>query len=197
MGRFGKAIMTTRSGEGFGRFYRENLHALRGYIARLLPNTNDSEDLANEAFTRVLAASTPERPVPPRAYLYSAAHNLAMNHHRRQRVRGHPIDPDLGNEVPDPSPGADRELIGRERVDLLWRAVAQLPPRCREVFLLRKIEHLSNAAIADQLGISVSAVEKHIRLGLMSCRNYLESFEGEGETNPDCAQVSEERADDE
>lgn len=191
--------MAARSGEAFGRFYRENLQALRGYIARLLPNASDSEDLANEAFARVFATSTPERPVPPKAYLYSAAHNLAMNHNRDRKSRGRVVkgDGDDGFEIPDPAPLADRELIGRERVDLLWRAVAQLPPRCREVFLMRKIENLSNADIADRLGISVSAVEKHIRLGLMSCRKYLASFEGEDETKQSCAEVSEERTDDE
>ena len=184
-----------RSGDAFGRFYRDNLHALRGYIARLLPHSSDTEDLATEAFTRVFEASTPERPVPPKAYLFSAAHNLAMNHQRNQRVRGHQVDPDNGNEIPDPSPAADRELIGRERIDLLWEAVSHLPPRCQQVFLMRKIEHLSNPDIADRLGISVSAVEKHIRSGLMSCRKYLASFDGEEEPGNRGAEVNQERAD--
>ena len=184
-----------RSGDAFGRFYRENLHALRGYISRLLPHSPDAEDLANEAFTRVLASSTPERPVPPKAYLFSAAHNLAMNHHRRRRVRGHPVDPDTGNDIPDPAPGVDRELIGRERVDQLWEAVSQLPPRCQQVFLMRKIEHLSNPEIADRLGISVSAVEKHIRAGLISCREYLASFDGEERPGECGVGVNQGRAD--
>lgn len=187
--------MAARSGEAFGRFYRENLHALRGYIARLLPHPQDADDLANETFTKVLAASTPERPVPPRAYLYSAAHNIVLNHHRRRRHRGDPVDPDTANETVDPTPSVDRELIGRERVELLWEAVSQLPPRCQQVFLMRKIEHLSTPDIADQLGISVSAVEKHIRHGLISCRRYLASFDGEEEPGERVVEVSKGRAD--
>lgn len=171
--------MAARPGEAFGRFYRENLHALRGYIARLLPHSSDADDLANEAFTNVLAASTPERPVPPRAYLFAAAHNLVINHHRRHRYRGDPVDPDTANDMVDPAPAVDRELMGRERVDLLWEAVSQLPPRCQQVFLMRKVEHISNPEIAERLGISVSAVEKHIRYGLIACRKYLASCDGE------------------
>lgn len=158
----------------FGRFYRDNLQALRGYIARLLPGSSEAEDIANEAFTRVFAATTPERPVPPRAYLYSAAHNLAMNQHRRQRTRGAIVaNEDALADAEDPSPGADRDLIARQRLALLWEALDQLPPRTRQVFVMRKIERLTNPEIAERLGISVSAIEKHVLKGLRSCRSYL------------------------
>jgi len=169
--------MKAGTGDAFARFYRENLHGLRGYLARLLPNSAEADDIANEAFTRVLAASSEERPVPPRAYLYTAAHHLAMNHHRRLRVRGDFADPADYEEVADSAPPADRDLIARERLNLLWDAVNQLPPRCRQVFLMRKVEQISNSEIAERLGISVSAVEKHIRLGLQSCRAYLANLE--------------------
>lgn len=169
--------MPARSKDAFGRFYRENLQALRGYVARLMPHAGDADDVANEAFVRVFAASTPERPVPPRAYLFSAAHNVAMNHLRRHRYRGDPVDPETTHDIVDPAPGADREMIGRQRLDLLWQAISQLPPRCQQIFLMRKVQHIPTPEIAERLGISVSAVEKHIRLGLLSCRKYLAAFD--------------------
>lgn len=171
--------MSSRSSDAFAHFYRENLRALRGYIARLMPGAADAEDIANEAFTRVLAATSADRPVPPRAYLFSAAHNLAMNHHRRHRMRGEaPLDEETAVAVADPSPPVDRDLIARERLKLLWEAVDQLPPRCRQVFLMRKIDNMSNQEIAEKLGMSVSAVEKHILKGLRACRAYLDAREG-------------------
>ena len=171
--------MAGQSSDAFGRFYRDNLHALRGYLARLLPHSAETEDLAQETFTKVFAAATPERPVPPKAYLYSAAHNLAMNQHRRLRVRGISVDVDECPEIEDQAPSVERDLVARERLRLLWDAVNQLPARRQQVFIMRKVEQLSNGEIAERLGISVSAVEKHIRLGLMSCRIYLASREGE------------------
>ncbi|MDT9600627.1 RNA polymerase sigma factor [Sphingosinicella rhizophila] len=159
----------------FGRFYRDNLHMLRAYVARLLPGSGDAEDIASEAFVRVFAATTPERPVPPRAYLYTAAHNLAMNQHRWRRVRATlDMDDEAMAETPDPAPGADRDLIARQRLVLLWEALDQLSPRTRQVFVMRKIERLTNNEIAERLGISVSGVEKHVLKGLRSCRAYLE-----------------------
>ncbi len=186
--------MADRGGDAFGRFYRENLRGLRGYVARLLPSAAVAEDVANEAFTRVLAASTTERPVPPTAYLYSTARNLALNHLRGVRVRGEVAGIEALGDVADPSPAIDREIIARERVRLLWDAVNRLPPRCRQVFIMRKVEQISNAEIAEKLGISVSAVEKHIRQGLRSCRDYLASVEAEEGCEADAAENVQEGA---
>ena len=164
----------------FGRYYRENLQGLRGYIARLMPGSCDTDDIANEVFTRVFAASTEERPVPPKAYLFAAAHNAVMNHHRGLKVRRvlHPTDGNTDNLVDD-APDVERCLIAQERVDLLWEAIDQLPARTRQVFIMRKVEQLKNPEIAEELGISVSAVEKHIRNGLRICRAYLDKAEGQ------------------
>ena len=173
--------MGSNQRDAFGRFYRENLQALRGYVARLLPGSAEADDIASEAFSRVFAASSEDRPVPPKAYLFSAAHNLAMNHHRRLKVRGvaQPVE-EAQEALADDSPDAERALIARQRLDLLWQAIEQLSPRTREVFVMRKIERLRNPEIAERLGISVSAVEKHILKGLRACRAYLDEKEGYG-----------------
>lgn len=167
--------------ELFGRFYRDNLQTLRNYVARLLGGSPEADDITNEAFSRVFAASSVERPVPPKAYLFSAAHNLAMNHHRRQKVRAGLQSLDEAHEaVADGRPDAEQILIARQRLQLLWEAIDHLPPRTRQVFVMRKIERLRNVEIAKRLGISVSAVEKHIRKGLRACRAYLDTREEGG-----------------
>lgn len=173
--------MASNQWDAFGRFYRENLPALRGYVARLLQGSAEADDIASEAFTRVFAASSEDRPVPPKAYLFSAAHNLAMNHHRRLKVRGivQPVE-EAQDALADDSPDAEQALIARQRLNLLWEAIEQLSPRTREVFVMRKIERLRNPEIAERLGISVSAVEKHILKGLRACRAYLDEREGYG-----------------
>ena len=57
-----------------------------------------------------------------------------------------------------------------QRLEMLQRALAELPPRCRESFLLRKIEGLSHPEIAEHLGISKALVEKHIVNAMKHCR---------------------------
>jgi RNA polymerase sigma-70 factor (ECF subfamily) len=128
----------------------------------------------------VLAATTEDRPVPPKAYLFAAAHNVVMNHHRRSRVRRilQPIEAS-GDNLIDDAPDAERSLIAQQRVELLWEAVDQLPARTRQIFIMRKVERLRNPEIAEELGISVSAVEKHVRKGLRICRAYLDQLDKE------------------
>jgi RNA polymerase sigma-70 factor (ECF subfamily) len=52
-------------------------------------------------------------------------------------------------------------------------AISALPPQCRRVFLLRKVQGLSQKDVAQRLGLSVSTVEKHLATGLVKCSEYL------------------------
>ncbi|MEX2453900.1 MAG: sigma-70 family RNA polymerase sigma factor [Rhodospirillaceae bacterium] len=74
-------------------------------------------------------------------------------------------------------PQADAEAVaaGRERLAILSHAVDELPPRCREVFLLSRLDGLSNGEIAQRLGISRNMVEKHIIKAMVHCRRRLDA----------------------
>jgi RNA polymerase sigma-70 factor (ECF subfamily) len=145
-----------------------------------MPNSPETEDLTQEAFAKVFEATAEGRPVSPKAYLYTAAHNVAMNHVRREKVRGSPPTIDkLEDEPADDRPDVERELIARQRVDFLWEALEQLSPTARQVFLMRKIDGMRNTEIAERLGLSVSSIEKHIMRGLRACKEYLDSREEE------------------
>jgi RNA polymerase sigma-70 factor (ECF subfamily) len=64
----------------------------------------------------------------------------------------------------------------RRRLLHFARAIAELPPACRQVFWLRKVEGLKVMEIASRLGISGSAVEKHVASGLLKCSQYFRSI---------------------
>jgi RNA polymerase sigma-70 factor (ECF subfamily) len=68
------------------------------------------------------------------------------------------------------APVAPRHLDHGQRLEMLQRALAELPPLCRDSFLLRKIEGLSHPQIAERLGISKALVEKHIVNAMKHCR---------------------------
>jgi len=76
----------------------------------------------------------------------------------------------LDNEERYFSPSPLSSLDHGQRLDMLQRALAELPRLCRESFLLRKIEGLSHPQIAEHLGISKALVEKHIVNAMKHCR---------------------------
>ena len=56
---------------------------------------------------------------------------------------------------------------------MFCRAVASLPAQCRKAFLMRKVYGMSHKDVAEQLGISISTVEKHVASGLLRCSTHL------------------------
>lgn len=60
---------------------------------------------------------------------------------------------------------------------MFCQVVEELPPRCRDVFILYKIHGMSYKEIATELGISQSGVEKHVTKGLSHCRRKLLALE--------------------
>jgi RNA polymerase sigma-70 factor (ECF subfamily) len=63
--------------------------------------------------------------------------------------------------------------LDREALERVVEAIAGLPPRTREVFVLHRFEEITGARIAEQLGISESAVEKHIMKALKALHRRL------------------------
>lgn len=149
---------------------RDNLtRVLRGY---LLPQ--DVDDVMQEAFLRFFRASGREVIRFPKAFLAKTATNLALNHIKNAHyARTCNIEDNSRVEVSLTSDDLEAEACRDERFALFCRAVAQLPPQCRQVFLLKKVYGLSQREIARKLDISESTVEKHVAKGLLLCRNFM------------------------
>lgn len=148
--------------------------ALAGWLRARFPLLTDVENLAQEAVARVWRVLA-DRPVAsPRALLYATAHNLAIDHVRRERIaRFEPVGEvaELPFEAEEPTP-ADATARNQE-LELLTRAIQALPERCRQVLTLRKIYGLSQKEIAARLGIAEHTVEVQVANGMRRCAAYL------------------------
>jgi RNA polymerase sigma-70 factor (ECF subfamily) len=110
----------------------------------------------------------------PRAFLFRAARNLALNHIRHARVRL----ADAARAVSDETlkqhvPTAEEEMISSEEAAACRRLLEELPQRCREAFVLRVVEDLSYKQMSKSMRLSVSTLEKHIGKGKQICRTLL------------------------
>lgn len=72
---------------------------------------------------------------------------------------------------------ADSEVEAQESLGLYCEAVAALPEKCREVFLLRKVHGLAHKEIAERMSLSVSSVEKYLFRGALECRTFVQEHE--------------------
>lgn len=144
----------------FAGLYRATLAPLRRYLARLLGNATDAQDVAHDAYLRVYPKVQDQTAVNPEAVLYTTARRLAINQLKRRSIT--PISPtSTGLEnATSPAPGVIQQVMARQELQQLEAAIARLPEGCRAVLLLRKIELLSHQEIAQRLGIAVSTVEK-------------------------------------
>lgn len=112
------------------------------------------------------------RPVhSPLGLLRKILHNLAVDHCRRSDTRQalmcHLDEPP---EAPCERPSVERIVAAKREMALLVSAIQNLPPRCKQIFILHKIHGLSQSDVARILQISVKTVEKHLRLGIRACR---------------------------
>jgi RNA polymerase sigma-70 factor (ECF subfamily) len=151
----------------------ETRSGLARYLARLCASSDDVQDVMQEAYLQVFCALKKNGPDghTPAALLYTTARNIAISRLRHQKVvaaaaPAFSIDERLRRE----RPGVERQASRNEQLQLLLRVVNGLPPKCRDVFVLRMIEGLSQYEIATRLGISVSTVEKHLARGLRQCK---------------------------
>jgi RNA polymerase sigma factor (sigma-70 family) len=136
---------------------------LRKFLRHRGRTGDEADELIQEAFLR-LQAYRQERPVrEPEAFLVRTVQNLTVDASRRRRTRGTHVDVEVeGVRLIDPGPAPDEVLTAQQRLRHLRAGLEALAPRTREVVLLQRIEGFSHAQIAARLGITVSAVEKHI-----------------------------------
>ena len=146
--------------QDFATLYRTTLAPLRRYLARLLGNAAEAQDVAHDAYLRVYPTANTPPADRPEALLYVTARRLAINRLKRRSIS--PFARDTVNEetAASATPGVVQQVMARQELDLLEHAIAQLPEGCRTVLLLRKVELLSHREIANRLGIAVSTVEK-------------------------------------
>lgn len=138
-------------------------------LSRIVLCRETAQDLVQESFF-VLARTVAEEPVAqPRAFLHRTATNLAFDHLRHRKVVERHVESESGAEEPA-HPSSEAEVSKAQWLALLRQAVSELPPRCREAFILHKMQGLGYREVAERLGISQSAVEKHIAKGLLHCR---------------------------
>jgi len=155
-------------------WFTENIQrhepALRAYLLSRYSTLPDHDDLVQETYLRMLKARLRVRLATVKAFLFATASNLAIDRFRRGRGTSHvSLDTLVALPADDSCPDIAEVLDQRQQQELLAEAVASLPPRCRDVMLLRYSEGLPSKEIARRLGVSTETVKSHLAKGVGDC----------------------------
>ena len=158
---------------------------LFGFIYKFCNDYHQSQDLVQEVFLRLIKQA---KKYEPRAkfttYLYTLAHNICIDHLRKQKRRRNvslsdPIDAQEGlqleDTMKDSSANPEREFQQKTFEKALQNAVDDLPEEQREVFLLREQMNMPFEEIARVVGCLPSTAKSRMRYALQSIREKLES----------------------
>ncbi|BDD10701.1 DNA-directed RNA polymerase sigma-70 factor [Fulvitalea axinellae] len=143
---------------------------------------DDAESVAQDTFVRLWASrSKVEKPQGIRSFLFTIARSECLNVLRRKTVASKYQDHLLWEK----EASLNRETLKSfdfnsvefaELEDLFMKAVETLPERCRQVFVMSRMEGMKNREIAEELGLTTKAVEANITRALKHMREHLSDY---------------------
>jgi RNA polymerase sigma-70 factor (ECF subfamily) len=151
-------------------FIREVL-SLEPQLSRFLKRNWRQEaevpDLRQEVFARVYESAIHNKPLQTKAFLFRVARNLIIDRLRQQSVVSIEGVADFkGLDVSTEEPSPEEHVTARQELRVLHAAIEELPPRCRQIVLLRKVQGLSQKEVAKQMNISEVTVEHQVAKGI-------------------------------
>jgi RNA polymerase sigma-70 factor (ECF subfamily) len=176
----------------FARLVRRHKTPVYNFILRSVRSREVAEDLVQDVFVKVVQnAAEFKHEARFSTWAYTIARNVCIDHLRKAALRRHPsLDqaannnsgedgPTLGERIADSHFGAavDRVAIGTELGQRITRAVEELPPEQREVFLLREVANVPFKEIAEIVGVPENTTKSRMRYALERLQQALAEYE--------------------
>ncbi len=155
------------TGKEFDSFFRKMYLPLGMFALRILEDAQSAEDIVEDTFMKAWSLIEEGKDIADfKAYMYRMVRNACISHLRnRKEMVGLEFIPEVDEETVDTS----------ERDARIWKAIDELPEKCRQVFLLSKQDGLSNEEIAVQMGISIKTVKNQMTKAFSRLRDTLSS----------------------
>lgn len=155
--------------------YLSHRSELVNYASSIVGDRTQAEDVVQEAWLRFSFASDKARPesvriAQPVAYLFRIVRNLALDLSRRRTCEApHPAGDLALEDLPADMAGPEREVVGRDQLQVVAAALAELPERTRRAFDLHRFGDKTFAEIGRTLGISQGRAHALVQEAVAHC----------------------------
>lgn len=152
--------------------------ALRSRLRRVISYRQDLDDVVAECMTRAYASGDIHRTSSGKAFLFQIARNLLIDEARREKIVSLELVAELDVFQTDNS--TEEALHARDELRHLQAILDTLPTQCRRAFILRRVHEKSVKEIAEEMGLSVFTVDKHLTRAAVKIMQAIGQFEGSG-----------------
>jgi RNA polymerase sigma-70 factor (ECF subfamily) len=152
---------------------------LMRFLHRNWRHTAEVADLRQETYIRVYETACRKRPDPVKPYVLLVARNLIIDRLRHKNVVAieNVADAEWLN-ISDLEPAPEQRVAARQELMRLQAALESLPPRCRQVILLRRVQGYSQREVAQRMGIKEETVESQIVKGMRALTDAMSDRRG-------------------
>jgi len=158
----------------FSHFFKTHIKVLRNFLIYKFGNEEQAEDIAQEAFIKLWQNCADVPLEKAKSYIYTIANNSSLNVIAHQKVK---LNYQKNNTLNDRSNENPEFLLEEKQFkDKLLTAIENLNETHRVAFLMHRIDGKKYAEIAEELNISVKAVEKRIHIALLELRKEFKNF---------------------
>ena len=147
--------------------------ALRAWLGRRRIAGLEVDDIVQETYARLIALESVDGIGNVKNYMFQTAYSVLVSHVRRAKIVAFETVTDLEQLGATRDCSPEDQVIDRDELNRLAKAIATLPGKVRDVFVLRRVNGLSQRDVARELGLSESTVEKHMSRSLYLLMNMI------------------------
>jgi RNA polymerase sigma factor (sigma-70 family) len=158
----------------------ERYDEIKAKLARSIGSRELAGEVLHETYLRLLRSDVVGTIEKPDAFIFRTALNIATDKRREESRRASLAEVMAVTGLADQTRDFSKEVEAHLQVEVLKRALAELPPRRRAIFVAARLDGVAHHEIARRLGLSRTMVQKELRRAIRHCLDRLEENDAEG-----------------
>ena len=158
----------------------ERYDEIRARLARSLGSRDFADEVMHETYLRLYRSEAVGAIQKPDAFIFRTALNVATDKRREASRRASLAEILAVTRLAEGAQDLSREMEARLELEVLKRALAELPPRRRAIFIAARVDGISHEEIARRFGLSRTMVQKELRRAIDHCLDRLGENDAEG-----------------